>query len=54
MPRPQRYPLALFSLKPNNPRAYDVVAYPSNSHLVLILPDDDGALALDIGFNICS
>jgi hypothetical protein len=54
MPRPEPHPLALFSLKPNNPRAHDVVAHPSNSHLVSILPDADGALALDVGFNIRS
>lgn len=53
MPRPQHHPLALFSLKPYNLRAHDVVAHPCNSHLVSILPKD-GALALDVGFNIRS
>lgn len=53
MPRPEPHPLALFSLKPHNPRAHDTVAHPSNSHLVSILPQD-GALALDVGFNIRS
>jgi hypothetical protein len=53
MPRPQPHPLALFSLKPLNPRAKDVVAHPCNSHLVSTV-GDDGALALDIGFHIRS
>jgi hypothetical protein len=52
MPRPQPHLLALFSLKPRNPRAQDVVAHPCNSHLVSTL--DDGTLALDIGFYIRS
>ena len=52
MPRPQRHPLALFSLKPHNPRAHDAVAHPSNIYLHSTLPD--GALALDVGFNIRS
>ena len=49
MPRPQHHPLALFSLKPHNPRAHDAVAHPSNIYLHSTLPD--GALALDVGFN---
>ena len=52
MPRPQPHPLALFSLKPLNPRAQNVVAHPCNSHLVSTLPD--GTVVLDIGFNIRS
>lgn len=55
MPRPRPHPLALFSLRPHpeSDRAKDVVAHPSNSHLVSISPID-GALALDIGFHIRS
>jgi hypothetical protein len=55
MPRPCPHPLALFSLRPlpESDRAKDVVAHPSNSHLVSISPKD-GALALDIGFHIRS
>jgi hypothetical protein len=54
MPRPEPHPLALFSLKPHNPRAHDVVAHPSNVYLRSTLPNANGALALDVGFNICS
>jgi hypothetical protein len=54
MPRPEPHPLALFSLKPHNPRTHDAVAHPNNSHLVSILPDANGALTLDFGFNIRS
>jgi hypothetical protein len=53
VPRSCPHPLALFSLRPNTERAKDVVAHPSNSHLVSILPQD-GALALDIGFHVRS
>jgi len=53
MPRPRPHPLALFSLEPENERAKNVVAHPCNSHLVSTLRDD-GAIALDIGFNIRS
>jgi hypothetical protein len=54
MPRPCPYPFALFSLILNplkNEQAKDVIAYPDNSYLVLILPNS--ILALDIGFYIC-
>ncbi|KAI1292605.1 hypothetical protein F5Y03DRAFT_18937 [Xylaria venustula] len=47
MPRPQPHPLALFSLKPLNRRAHDVIAHPINDHLVSTL--DDGTFALNIG-----
>lgn len=46
------HPLALFSLKPLNDHAHEVVTHPCNKHLVSILPD--GTPALDIGFNIVS
>ncbi|KAH8727584.1 kinase-like domain-containing protein [Phaeosphaeriaceae sp. PMI808] len=52
MPRSQHHPLALFSLKPINGRAHDVLAHPCNIHLVSTL--SDGAPILDIGFNIRS
>ena len=44
---PQPHSLALLSLKPINPRAEQVVAHPSNAHLVSRL--EDGTLALDVG-----
>ncbi len=47
MPRPYPHPLAVFSLKPLNERAYDVVNHPANDRLVSTLVD--GTLALDIG-----
>jgi hypothetical protein len=51
-PYPHPHPLALFSLVPNNEnkRAKDIVSYPNNSHLVLIL--SNSKLALDVGFHI--
>ncbi|TAQ85243.1 hypothetical protein B7494_g6429 [Chlorociboria aeruginascens] len=53
MPRSKPHPLALFSLKPYNPRARHDLALPCNSHLVSILPKS-GDLVLDVGFNIRS
>lgn len=53
MPRPCPNPLALFSLVPENKRAKDAVAHPSNSYLVSTV-SKDGTLALDIGFHIRS
>ena len=50
MPRSQRHPLALFSLKPLNARARDVVVHSSNIYLQSMSPD--GKVALDVGFNI--
>jgi len=47
MPRPAPHPLALFSLKPLNPRAEAVLAHPDNKRLVSQLKS--GELALDIG-----
>ena len=52
MPRSHPHPRALFSLKPNNGRARDVVAHPCNRHLVSTLKD--GVLALHIGSHIRS
>ncbi|KAI0537195.1 kinase-like domain-containing protein [Xylaria digitata] len=47
MPRPHPHPLAVFSLKPTNQRAYDVLNHPNNEYLVSKL--EGGELALDIG-----
>ncbi|KAI3334146.1 kinase-like domain-containing protein [Ustulina deusta] len=47
MPRPYPHPLAVFSLKPLNQRACDVVNHPANDRLVSRLID--GTLALDVG-----
>lgn len=47
---PHRF--AVFSLKPLNKRAENVVNHPSNSHLVSTL--NDGTNALDVGFHIRS
>ncbi|KAF2968349.1 hypothetical protein GQX73_g5203 [Xylaria multiplex] len=47
MPRPHPHPLAVFSLKPTNQRAYDVLAHPNNEHLVSRLKS--GELVLDVG-----
>ncbi|EXU95910.1 serine/threonine protein kinase domain protein [Metarhizium robertsii] len=51
-PRPHPHPLALFSLRPLNERAENVVVHPCNSHLTSIL--SDGSVGLDIGFQIRS
>lgn len=50
-PRPHPHALALFSLVPKNERDKEVLAHPSNSHLVSTLPKA-GTLDLDIGFHI--
>ena len=47
MPRSAPHPLALFSLKPCNTRAYKVVANSTNDHLASIL--EDGQIGLNIG-----
>ncbi|KJZ69990.1 hypothetical protein HIM_10617 [Hirsutella minnesotensis 3608] len=47
MPPPPPHRLALFSLKPLNERALDVVVHPNNEHLVTMLKD--GEYVLDIG-----
>jgi hypothetical protein len=52
MYRFERHPLVLFSLVPKNDRSENVLAHPSNSHLVSRLPNNK--LALDIGFHIRS
>ncbi|PVH67874.1 hypothetical protein DL98DRAFT_442512, partial [Cadophora sp. DSE1049] len=51
-PCPYPYPLTLFSLIPNNKnkRAKDIISYPNNSHLILIL--SNSKIALDISFYI--
>ncbi|PVH72172.1 hypothetical protein DL98DRAFT_596263 [Cadophora sp. DSE1049] len=54
MPPSKPHLLALFSPKPHNPRARDVVAHPCNIYLHSTLPDANGALALGVGFNIRS
>lgn len=47
MSRPQHHPQALFSLKPINDRARNVIRHPGNSHLRSSL--SDGELVLDVG-----
>lgn len=51
-PHLSRPPGALFSLKPLNERAEQVVRHPCNRHLAS--KQTDGTLALDIGFHIRS
>lgn len=46
------HPLALFSLKPLNERARNVVAHPGNAHRRSAL--SDGEVGLDVGFHIHS
>ena len=53
MPRLSPHPLALFSLKPLNERARDIVLHPPNKYLQSKLPMG-GAIGLDVGFNIRS
>ncbi|KAF2188147.1 hypothetical protein K469DRAFT_737535 [Zopfia rhizophila CBS 207.26] len=52
MPHPHSHPLTLFSLKPKNDKVKDVVVYPYNNHLISILNDSKGILALNVSFYI--
>ncbi|KAL9101820.1 MAG: hypothetical protein Q9163_002967 [Psora crenata] len=54
MPFRGTHPLALFSLKPLNPRSLEAVKHSQNSHLVSKLPGDGEAPGLDVVYDIRS